>query len=82
MHAHKQICVVIAAYNEVAMVGRVVTEVRRTGYPVIVVDDGSKDRTAHVARAAGATVIQHPFNLGQGAALKAGLYLFLRKGPM
>jgi glycosyltransferase involved in cell wall biosynthesis len=39
---------------------------------VIVVDDGSSDATAEQARAAGATVIRHPFNLGQGAALQAG----------
>ena len=43
-----QTCVVIAAYNEAAMIGRVVTEVRRAGYRVIVVDDGSKDATAQV----------------------------------
>ena len=73
MITRDQTCVVIAAYNEAAMIGRVVTEVRRAGYRVIVVDDGSKDMTAQAARAAGATVIQHPFNLGQGAALQSGI---------
>jgi len=80
MQVQKQTCVVIAAYNEAAMIGRVVTEVHQAGCPVIVVDDGSKDRTAQVARAAGATVIQHPFNLGQGAALQSGIELALAKG--
>ena len=75
-----QTCVVIAAYNEATMIGRVVTEVRRAGYRVVVVDDGSKDATAQVARAAGATVIQHPFNLGQGAALQSGIDLALASG--
>jgi len=73
-------CVVIAAYNEAVTIGRVVTEVRRAGYPVVVVDDGSKDTTAQVAKASGATVMQHPFNLGQGAALQTGIDLALANG--
>jgi polyprenyl-phospho-N-acetylgalactosaminyl synthase len=68
-----QVYVVIAAYNEGAVISRVVTEVRRAGYQVVVVDDGSPDTTADIARAAGATVIEHPFNLGQGAALQTGI---------
>src|SRR5215207_3341252 len=75
-----QTCVVIAAYNEATMIGRVVTEVRRAGYRVVVVDDGSKDATARTAGAAGGTVIQHPFNLGQGAALQSGIDLALANG--
>jgi glycosyltransferase involved in cell wall biosynthesis len=74
------ICVVIAAYNEAAMIARVVSEVRRAEYRVVVVDDGSQDATAQVARAAGATVVQHPFNLGQGAALQSGIDLALATG--
>jgi glycosyltransferase involved in cell wall biosynthesis len=65
--------VVIPAYNEAAVIARVIMELKRAEYPVVVVDDGSKDATAEVARAAGATVIQHPFNLGQGAALQTGI---------
>jgi polyprenyl-phospho-N-acetylgalactosaminyl synthase len=68
-----QVYVVIAAYNEGAVISRVVTEVRRAGYQVVLVDDGSPDTTADIARAAGATVIEHPFNLGQGAALQTGI---------
>jgi polyprenyl-phospho-N-acetylgalactosaminyl synthase len=68
-----QIYVVIAAYNEGAVIARVVTDVRRAGYRVVVVDDGSPDTTADIARAAGAIVIRHPFNLGQGAALQTGI---------
>ena len=68
-----QIYIVIAAYNEAAVIARIVDGVRRAGYPVIVVDDGSKDDTAGVAYAAGATVVRHPFNLGQGAALQTGI---------
>jgi glycosyltransferase involved in cell wall biosynthesis len=72
--------VVIAAYNEAAVISRVVSEVGRAGYPVIVVDDGSKDATADHARRAGAAVISHPFNLGQGAALQTGIDYALEQG--
>jgi glycosyltransferase involved in cell wall biosynthesis len=65
--------VVIAAHNEATVIARVITELLRAGHPVVVVDDGSQDATAQVARAAGATVIRHPFNLGQGAALQTGI---------
>jgi glycosyltransferase involved in cell wall biosynthesis len=68
-----QVHVVVAAYNEGAVLARVVTDVRHAGYRVVVVDDGSSDTTADVARVAGATVIRHPFNLGQGAALQTGI---------
>ena len=71
--APAQVYVVIAAYNESAVIARVVTDVTRAGYPVVVVDDGSKDETAGIAAAAGAVVIRHPFNLGQGAALQTGI---------
>ena len=67
------IYVVIPAYNEGPVISRVVSEVGRTGYAVVVVDDGSSDATAEEARAAGAGVITHAFNLGQGAALQTGI---------
>jgi polyprenyl-phospho-N-acetylgalactosaminyl synthase len=65
--------VVIPAYNEGPVISRVVSEVKRAGYAVVVIDDGSSDATAEEARAAGAGVITHPFNLGQGAALQTGI---------
>jgi glycosyltransferase involved in cell wall biosynthesis len=80
MTIQDQTYVIVAAYNEATMIARVVTEIRRGDYRVIVVDDGSKDATAQVAREAGAIVIQHPFNLGQGAALQSGIGLALAKG--
>ena len=64
--------VVTPAWNEEATVGAVVTEARSAGYPIIVVDDGSRDRTAAVAAAAGAAVLRLPFNVGVGAALQTG----------
>jgi glycosyltransferase involved in cell wall biosynthesis len=68
-----QVFVVIAAYNEAKVIARVVSEVAGAGYRVVVVDDGSADDTADRALAAGAAVLRHPFNLGQGAALQTGI---------
>lgn len=72
--------VVVAAYNEASVIADVVQEVRRTGCTVAVVDDGSSDATANRALAAGATVIPHPINLGQGAALQTGIDYALANG--
>jgi polyprenyl-phospho-N-acetylgalactosaminyl synthase len=76
----RHIWVVIAAYNEVGVIARVVVEVRRCGYTVLLVDDGSTDATAATAEKAGAVVIRHPVNLGQGAALQTGIEYALREG--
>jgi glycosyltransferase involved in cell wall biosynthesis len=75
-----QVHVVIAAYNEGTVIARVVADVRRAGYPVVLVDDGSLDETADIAAAAGAEVVRHPFNLGQGAALQTGIDHALAQG--
>jgi glycosyltransferase involved in cell wall biosynthesis len=72
--------IVIAAYNESRMIGAVVAELRAAGYPVIVVDDGSRDGTAAAAAGAGAIVVRHPVNLGQGAALQTGIEFALEQG--
>jgi glycosyltransferase involved in cell wall biosynthesis len=65
---------VIPAYNESATVADVVTRVQREapGFDVIVVNDGSTDHTAAAARAAGADVLEMPFNVGIGGAVQAG----------
>jgi glycosyltransferase involved in cell wall biosynthesis len=80
MGISKQTFVVIAAYNEATMIARVVSDVRREGYKVIVVDDGSKDGTAQAAKSADAIVLQHPINLGQGAALQSGIEFAIANG--
>jgi polyprenyl-phospho-N-acetylgalactosaminyl synthase len=74
-----RIWVVIAAYNEASVIARVVGEVARRGYHVVVVDDGSADGTADRA-AAVAAVVRHPVNLGQGAALQTGIDYALQQG--
>jgi glycosyltransferase involved in cell wall biosynthesis len=70
---HPKLWVICAAYNEATVIGRVVEELGRAGHQVVVVDDGSSDGTRHVAAAAGAHVVVHPINLGQGAALQTGI---------
>ena len=72
--------VVIPAYQEAKVLRQVVAGVLRLGPHVVVVDDGSMDGTAEEALAAGATVLQHAVNLGQGAALQTGIDYALAEG--
>ncbi len=72
--------VVIAAYNEGRAIGRVLAELAALPYRVAVVDDGSTDATAEIAARAGAEVLRHPINLGQGAALQTGIEYALLRG--
>lgn len=65
-------CVVIPAYREQRMIRDVVQHVRKYVQPVIVVDDGSPDRTAEEAADAGAVVLRHAANMGKGVALNTG----------
>ncbi len=66
------ITAILPAYNEEVAIGSVVLRTKQYADRVIVVDDGSSDRTAEVARLAGAEVIRHQKNMGKGAALKTG----------
>ncbi|KRE57118.1 glycosyltransferase family 2 protein [Phycicoccus sp. Soil748] len=63
---------VIPLFNEEQVIADVVRDVRRTFPHVVCVDDGSSDGSAAAADAAGAVVVRHPVNLGQGAALQTG----------
>ena len=65
--------VIIPAFNEGEVIRGVIEEVRQFCRHVVLVDDGSADDTAHHAREAGAHVLRHPVNLGQGASLQTGL---------
>jgi glycosyltransferase involved in cell wall biosynthesis len=72
------VCVVVPMFNEHGVVEEVVTALLGVFPRVICVDDGSIDASGDVARAAGATVLRHPVNLGQGAALRTGITHALR----
>jgi glycosyltransferase involved in cell wall biosynthesis len=71
----EQTTVVIPAFNEAGSIASVVAELRQAArWPeIIVVDDGSVDDTEARARAAGARVVRHPYNKGNGAAVKSGI---------
>lgn len=73
---------IVPAYNEGDMISRVVRDIRREApdFDVVVVNDGSRDNTAALAAAEGATVINHPFNLGIGGAMQSGYKWALRHG--
>jgi glycosyltransferase involved in cell wall biosynthesis len=80
--SHVDVTVVVPALNEEARVGKVVSDLRERFGRVVVVDDGSVDGTATIARAAGAAVVSHPANLGQGAALQTGFAYAMRDPDM
>ena len=69
------VSVVIPAYNEGAVIAQLVSALAAAGpwHEIIVVDDGSKDDTGARACAAGAIVVRHPYNKGNGAAVKSGI---------
>ncbi len=73
--------VLIPAFNEERVLGPVLIDIRRhTTLDLLVVDDGSTDQTAEVARAHGARVVSHPFNMGYGAALQTGYKYAAQEG--
>ncbi|MBN2125273.1 MAG: glycosyltransferase family 2 protein [Deltaproteobacteria bacterium] len=77
----KRKCVIIPAFNEERSIAEVIKGIRESGHgDIIVVDDGSTDKTGARAREAGAFVIPHPFNMGYGVALQTGYKYALRRG--
>ena len=68
-----RVYVVVAAYNEAASIGDLVRDLMERYAHVVVVDDGSTDETAELATEAGALVLSHLINRGQGAALQTGI---------
>src|SRR5919109_1060755 len=73
---------IVPAFNEERNVGRVIEEIRAfdPAFEIVVVDDGSTDRTAEVAAKRGATVLRLPFNLGIGGAVQTGYHYALEHG--
>lgn len=76
------VLVIVPAWNEEQNVGLTVREILAAdaAYDVVVVDDGSEDATADVARSAGAIVLTLPFNMGVGGAMKTGFTYAKRHG--
>lgn len=70
---------VVPLYNEATVIGQVIDDARGTFANIVCVDDGSSDGSATIARKHGARVIEHPFNLGQGAALQTGMEFVRRQ---
>src|SRR5258706_369412 len=71
-----EISIVIPVFNEAKSLGQVLGKIRALELPpteIIVVDDGSTDGSADVAMNAGANVVRHPYNIGNGAAVKSGM---------
>ena len=81
------LCVILPALNEEATIGKVIAQIRETRLPaaitdcaVVVVDDGSADRTAEIAAGLGAMVVRHAANRGVGRAFQSGLEKSLELG--
>jgi glycosyltransferase involved in cell wall biosynthesis len=78
LHLDK-VCVVISAYNAQSTIGSVLEKMQALKIDTIVVDDGSLDETKQVASAHGVHLLEHPHNLGKGAALRTGFRYLLQK---
>jgi polyprenyl-phospho-N-acetylgalactosaminyl synthase len=77
---YHDVWVVVPALNEASIIGDVIADVRSVFGHVVCVDDGSRDETGDVALRAGAHVVRHPVNLGQGAAIQTGVE-YARRQP-
>jgi UDP-N-acetylglucosamine---dolichyl-phosphate N-acetylglucosaminyltransferase len=72
--------VVIAAYNEEKHIAKVINETKKYCENIIVVDDGSKDKTFSIAKKENVDVLRHVINLGKGATIKTGCNYAISKG--
>jgi glycosyltransferase involved in cell wall biosynthesis len=69
------VSIIVPAFNEEDAIGTLVADLRAAApwHEIVVIDDGSADATAERAQAAGARVVRHPYNKGNGAAVKSGI---------
>lgn len=72
-------CIFIPAYNESKNIKALVRAIRKKGFDVLVVDDGSTDKTAELAKRAGAVALRNKVNRGKGFSLKKGFSYILKK---
>ncbi len=70
---YQDVWIVVPAYNEASVIGDVISDIRTVFDHIVCVDDGSRDSTGDLALEAGAHVVSHPVNLGQGAAIQTGV---------
>jgi polyprenyl-phospho-N-acetylgalactosaminyl synthase len=76
----RNVWIIVPAFNEAGVIGDVIADLRSIFRNVVCVDDGSRDDTGDTALRAGATLVRHPVNLGQGAAIQTGLE-YARRQP-
>lgn len=74
-----RVCIVIPTYNESANIGNIIQRIRKQGREIVVIDDGSTDRTAQISQDNGAVVFRNPKNRGKGFSLIRGLRYALDK---
>jgi glycosyltransferase involved in cell wall biosynthesis len=79
MQCFDKICILIPAYNAQETLGSVLKKIDPLKGDIMVVDDGSSDETKRAALENGAQLLEHPFNLGKGAALQTGFQYALQK---
>jgi glycosyltransferase involved in cell wall biosynthesis len=76
----KDVWIVIAAFNEASRIGKTISSLSPYDWNIVVVDDGSSDQTSATANQAGAIVLRHLINRGQGASLQTGIDFSLAHG--
>lgn len=81
-HPDPNTWVVVPLYNEATVIAGVIEGLLPSFPNIVCVDDGSTDGSARIARQAGAHLVQHPINLGQGAALQTGIEYALAQPGM
>ena len=76
-HSPLRVSVIIPAYNEanniIELIHKIQDILQDTAHEILVIDDGSDDESALLSESAGAKVIRHPYNIGNGAAIKTGI---------